>query len=295
MDTTQVPWRPRRHQLEQKVRALERIHQQQFAPRHRRVRYRAGRQRSTEQHVVQRHRATPALARLFRGGEQLLGVRVRDNQLAFDVGEQDRVGDGVDDAVEQHPLLREAAFAQRPAAEQPRRLAPEHARDPRNVRHDGRRLTIDHQQSQCLRIIVGAERHGMESRRFVVRILGKIEDAADGQRSAHLKSADGNGRRCAGAHRPVEGMRHVVPADVEIGECARGHAVLGDEHQAPIVGIGEDDGGLTDADIGDEPVGRLPRRGRQVGAAQKKFRQGKLGFHIELATEPGRGSAGRAT
>ena len=57
--------------------------------------------------LLRRNGAPPAFARVFGSGEQLLGVRVRDDQLAFGVGEQDRIGDGVDDAVEQHPLLSE--------------------------------------------------------------------------------------------------------------------------------------------------------------------------------------------
>ena len=65
------------------------------------------RQRGREQHVVQRHRAAPALALVLAGGEQRLGARVGDHDAAVGVGEEDRVGDGVDDAVEQRVLVAE--------------------------------------------------------------------------------------------------------------------------------------------------------------------------------------------
>ena len=118
----------RAEQLEQQVGAFERIDQQQLAARQLGHADGARRQRRREEHVVQRGGAAPALARFFRRGEQLLGVAVRDDQLAFGVGQQDRVGDRVDDAVEQHPLLAEARLGEELAAEQARHLLAERAR-----------------------------------------------------------------------------------------------------------------------------------------------------------------------
>ena len=120
----------RAEELEQQVRSFERIDEQQLAPRHLDLADGAGRQRRGEQHVVQRGGAPPALARFFGRREQLLRVAVGDDQLAFGVGQQDRVGDGVDDAVEQHPLLAEARLGEELAAEQPRDLLAERAPEP---------------------------------------------------------------------------------------------------------------------------------------------------------------------
>ncbi len=98
--------------LEQQVRSLERVDEQQFAPGQLGMGHGARRERGRKKHVVQAHRAAPALARVFRRGKQLFRVGVGDDQLAFGVGQQDRVGDGVDDAVEQHPLLPEPRLGQ---------------------------------------------------------------------------------------------------------------------------------------------------------------------------------------
>jgi hypothetical protein len=110
-------FRPRAEKLEQQVRSFERIDEQQLPARQFRHPDRAGRERRGEQHVVQRRRAAPALACFLRRRKQLFGVAVRDDQLAFCVGKQDRVGDGVDDAVQQHPLLPEAGLCQQLAAQ----------------------------------------------------------------------------------------------------------------------------------------------------------------------------------
>ena len=124
-------------QLEQQVGALERIDQQELAARGFDLGDRARRERGREQHVVQRDRAPPAFAGILGRGEQLLRVRVRDDQLALRIGEQDRVGDRVDDAVQQHPLLPEACLGEGLAALQPRHLPAEHPGDPAS-RRDGR-------------------------------------------------------------------------------------------------------------------------------------------------------------
>ena len=69
-------------------------------------------------------------ARFLGRREQLFRVAVGDDQLAFGVGQQDRVGDRVDDAVQQHPLLAEARLGEQLAAQQARDLLPERAAEP---------------------------------------------------------------------------------------------------------------------------------------------------------------------
>ena len=125
---------------------------------------RARRERRREQHVVQRDGATPALARVLGRGKQLLRVAVRDDQLAFGVGQQDRVGDGVDDAVEQHPLL--ARLGQRLPAQEPRDLLGEQTGQPDDVRRGARVPRCSTSSSPCaMGVVVGPQRDRVKAAR----------------------------------------------------------------------------------------------------------------------------------
>ena len=108
--------RARTQQLEQQVGSFERIDQQELATGHLRVPDGAGRECRREQHVVQSRCAAPSFARILRGREEFLRVRVGDDQFAFGIGQQDRIGHRVDDAVEQHPLLAKTRLRERLAA-----------------------------------------------------------------------------------------------------------------------------------------------------------------------------------
>ena len=109
----------RAEELEQQVRAVDRVDEQQLAPRRARLLDRLAGERRREQHVVHPHGAPAAFTLLLRRREQREGARVRDQQPPFGVGQQNRVGDGVDDAVEQRALatLFAVAFGQRLLAE----------------------------------------------------------------------------------------------------------------------------------------------------------------------------------
>src|SRR6185436_172169 len=97
------------------------VDQEQLVARRLGVFDRLGRERRREEHVVERDRAAPAFALLLAREEQLLGARVGDQQLAVGVGEQNRVGDRVDDRREQRALVREpplGAYLGRPLVHQ---------------------------------------------------------------------------------------------------------------------------------------------------------------------------------
>ena len=101
----------RAEQLEEQVRAVDRIDEQQLAARRAGLLDRLARERRRQQHVVHAHGAAPALALLFRRREQRQRARVGDQQPALGVGQQNRVGDRVDDAVEQRALAPLLAIA----------------------------------------------------------------------------------------------------------------------------------------------------------------------------------------
>ena len=109
-------------QLEQQVRSFERIDEQELAARQFGLPDRAGREGRGKQHVVQARGTPPPLAGVLGRGEKLFRVRVGDDQLAFGIGQQDRVGDRVDDAVEQHPLLAEPRLGEQLPSEESRDL-----------------------------------------------------------------------------------------------------------------------------------------------------------------------------
>ena len=109
-------------ELEHEVRSVDRIDEEQLAARRTRFLNRLARQRRGQQHVVHAHRAAAPFAFLFRRGEQGQRTRVGDEQPAFGVGQENRVGDGVDDVVEQ------GALASLPAIAFEQRLMPQHLR-----------------------------------------------------------------------------------------------------------------------------------------------------------------------
>ena len=118
--------------------------------------------RRGEQHVVQRNSATPSLAGLLRRGKQFLRVQIRDNQLPLGVGHQNRVGDGVDDAVEEHPLLPESCFCQGRPADETSYLATEQPRRPGDVRVDFRTVATDEEETLSAVIVFRAQRNRVE-------------------------------------------------------------------------------------------------------------------------------------
>src|SRR6476469_982272 len=78
-------------------------------------------------------------------------------------------------------------------------------------------------------------------------------------------------------------MTRVSARDSEVRDDAARDSVLGNEHQVRAARFGNDDSGLTNAEVHGEPVGGVPRRHLQVGAAQEEFGQRELRFHIVLA------------
>ena len=122
----------RAKQLEQEVRSFGGVDQQQLtAPALARVERRS-RQRRRKKHVVQLHRAPASFADVLGSGEQQLGARVRDDELPFQIGEQDRIGGRIDDVEQQRMLAAkpgvfvEQVFVRHHALQ----VAPERSRDP---------------------------------------------------------------------------------------------------------------------------------------------------------------------
>ena len=109
------------------------------------------RQRRREQHVVQLDGAPAAFALFLGRRKQLLGARVRDDQPSFGVGQQNRVGDRVDDGEEQRALAPQLAdfLGEAAAAANLLDLLAEHRREPADV---GRRPGPRPQQQQPERL-----------------------------------------------------------------------------------------------------------------------------------------------
>ena len=126
---------------------------------------RGARQRRREQHVVQLDGAPAALALLLGRGKQLLGARVGDDQPAFGVGEQNRVGDGVDDREEQRALAPQLAdlLGEAAAAADLLDLLAEHGRQPADVGgRTGARAGAAAGRARRRRPAVAAQRNGGE-------------------------------------------------------------------------------------------------------------------------------------
>ena len=158
----------RADQLEEEIGPVDRIDQEQLtALRFRALDDPAG-QRGREQHVVQRDGATPSLAFTLGRHQQRLGPDVREDDAAFHVGEEDRVGDGVDHALDQRQLALEPALEGGlllPGA-QAGQSQPEHLDQPRRLAHGLGRGHAQQNESGCL---LGAfrttERQDQEGRR----------------------------------------------------------------------------------------------------------------------------------
>ena len=134
---------------------------------------------------------TPAFARVLGRGEQLLRVGVGDDQLAFGVGQQDRVGHGVDDAVQQHPLLAEPDVGERPGLSSRDACLAKQPRQPYDVRLDLGCVGAHQQQPQRVRLVVRPQRDGVESVVADADVVQDVEKGADRD-----GSAEENGARC---------------------------------------------------------------------------------------------------
>ena len=144
-------------QLEHQVRSVGRIDEQQLAARRAGFLDRLARQRRRQQHVVHADGAAAAFAFLFRGGEQRQRAGVGDEQPAFGVGEENRVGDGVDDVVEQRALapLPALAFEQPLMAQHlPQLLREERGEPPQLLEQPA--AAANQQQSERVLRIAGA-------------------------------------------------------------------------------------------------------------------------------------------
>ena len=120
----------RAEQLEQEVRPLHGVHEEQLAPPS--LLDRALGQGGGEEHVVEGHGATPALALPLARHEQRLRARVGDEDAALGVGEEDGIGHDV----EQHPLAPDppVALGEEPVAAEADQGRREHAGHPAHER-----------------------------------------------------------------------------------------------------------------------------------------------------------------
>ena len=155
----------RAEHLEQQVRSVARIDEQQLAGLRRRL-DRGARQRRREEHVVQLDGAAASLALLLARRKQLLGARVGDDQPTLRVGQQDRVGDRVDDREEQRALAPELAqlLGQAAAAANLIELLTEYGRQPADVAGD-RRPGRQQQQADGLGVVLASCAAGRRGRR----------------------------------------------------------------------------------------------------------------------------------
>ena len=101
----------RRQQLEQQIRAILRVDENYLSCGHLLAANESAGECGGEEQVVDLDRATAALAFFGANCKQLLGAEIPDDQLARFIGQENRVGDGVDDAVKQVPLTIEAGIS----------------------------------------------------------------------------------------------------------------------------------------------------------------------------------------
>ena len=101
----------RAEKLEQQVRPIQRVDEQQLAPGGAGFLDGLARERRGKEHVVHPRGAAPSFALLLRRGEQGQRAGIRDEQAPFRIGEQNRVGDGIDDAVQQRSFAALLAIA----------------------------------------------------------------------------------------------------------------------------------------------------------------------------------------
>ena len=242
--------RARAEELEEQVRSFERIDEQQLAAGHLHRTDGARRERGGEQHVVERGRAPPSLARFIGRGEQLFSVAVRDHQLAFRVGEENRIRDRVDDAVKQHPLLAEARFGEQLTPEQTRDLLAQCPAEPQGFGVHRRSNAGDEQQTVRRLYRIGMERDRMKGARFERPAL-MDRQIVDIQRFGAVQGFD-------------ERMLDVVAVERKVHNGAARNAVLRDELHPVGRAFGDQNRRFGDWRVRDQPVERAPRRFLQV-------------------------------
>ena len=204
--------------------------------------------------------------------------RVRDDQLAFGVGQQDRVGDGVDDAVEQHPLLPEARLGEQLAAQQPRDLLAERRAPARAFRH---------RSSGPTPLTSSRPWPGSRRPRRAAGWRGTAWPRA-ATRWWPASAVEVERHRAARAPR-IRGWLVVVAVQREVHDRAAGDAVLGDEqHLVRDAGSATSDGRLADVGVRHEPVDGAARGFLEVDARQQKLDERELRVRIDPANRRGR-------
>ena len=152
----------RGQQLEHQVRAVLRIDEDHLARRGQRVFDEASGERRRKKQVVDLDGAAPSFTFLRANREQLLRAQVADDQLAGIVGQQNRVGDRVDDAVEQVPLPIDAGVGRDIAQAQGLKLLAENLGEPQDVVVDFGFVALEEEDAEGRQVRIGPQRHGMQ-------------------------------------------------------------------------------------------------------------------------------------
>ena len=160
-------------------------------------------ERRREEQVVDLDGAAPSFAFFGANREQLLGAQVADDQLARFVGQQNRVGDRVDDAVEQVPLAIDAGIGGDVAQPQRLELLAQHLREPQHVVVDLGLVALEQQNAERreLRYRAAAARRRRARSRAGSRAGAARGESARAARSTRPRPADRADRRCRGRTR----------------------------------------------------------------------------------------------
>jgi hypothetical protein len=187
---------------------------------------RLARQGRRQQHVVHADRTAPAFAFFLGRREQHQRPAVRDEQPAFNVGEQNRVAHRVDDAVQQPAFAALAAipFRERILPENLVEFLRQNGREPVQVRaHRG----VDGEEQRTERLLGESrqpERHEMKRR--------------VPERRGGTPFAIGRGMRCGKEHRPAfDDRRHqrIVPVvQRHRKRCRPLHTVRANDHERGV-------------------------------------------------------------
>ncbi len=173
---------------------------------------------------------TTAFALFFRSDEERQRARVGDQQPSFGVGEQNRVGDRVDDAVEQRALssLLAVAVGERLETQQLVDFLAEDVREPVQFRPHWCGPADEQQAEHFLREAEHTKRNDVERAVFERRVRPA---PAIGRRVRRWEE-----QLLAVSERRDERVRPVLERDRERGECRPGKPAGCDDEQRRLAG-----------------------------------------------------------
>jgi hypothetical protein len=238
-----------------------------------------GEQRGGEQHVVERHRPPPPLSGLLVGRQQVLGAAVGDQDSAFGVGQQDRIGDRLDDALEPLDLTAPASLGV--ARGRVGEGGEAHSEAPAGPGQD---LLVqapalgpgDQQQTDLAAVVARSRRERHDG-------VADRAERGDRRRPAVAFARRLHGDRLAALHRHHQRMGALRELDLHRLDAVPVHAEPGEPAEGPAVGVEHQAESRAGAGLLAEPLERPQGAAPRVALGEQGIGQSQTSHRVPRA------------